>query len=67
MDRHDEALATLERGAASHPQSPDLHYRIGRLLEGRGRRAEAAASYRRVLELSPGRQDAADGLRRVGS
>ena len=67
LQRQDEALAIVERGVARHPESPDLHYRVGRLLEGHGRRAEAAAAYRRALELSPGRKDAADGLARVTS
>jgi protein O-GlcNAc transferase len=67
LERRDDAQATLERGLARHPESPDLHYRIGRVLEGRGRRTSAAAAYRRALELSPGRKDAADGLARVGS
>ncbi len=67
LQRKDEALAVLERGRARHPQSADLHYRAGRLLEGRGQGAEAAAAYRRALELAPGRKDAAEALKRVGS
>jgi arylsulfatase A-like enzyme/tetratricopeptide (TPR) repeat protein len=67
LQRKDDALAVLERGRARHPESPDLHYRVARLLEGRGRRAEAAAAYRRALELAPGRKDAADALQRLGS
>jgi arylsulfatase A-like enzyme/predicted Zn-dependent protease len=65
LERRDDALATLERGQARFPRSADLNYRIGRLLEGRGRLAEAAAAYRRALELAPGRKDAAEGLQRV--
>jgi len=65
LQRQDDALAALQRGLARHPRSADLHYRIGRILEGRGRRVEAAAAYRRALELAPGRKDAADGLKRA--
>jgi choline-sulfatase len=67
LDRRDDALQALQAGLARHPDSPELSYRLGRLLEGKGRGAEAAAAYRRALELAPGRKDAADGLKRVGS
>ena len=65
LDRRDEALSTLEAGAVRHPRSAEIHYRLGRLLEGRGRRTEAAAAFRRALELAPERKDAVDGLKRV--
>ena len=67
LDRRDDALATLRSGVAAHPRSAELHYRLGRMLEGRGQRPEAAAAFRRALELAPDRKDAADGLRRAGS
>jgi arylsulfatase A-like enzyme/predicted Zn-dependent protease len=67
LDRKDDALATLERGRERFPASPDLHYRAGRLLESAGRRTEAAAAYRRALELAPGRADVAASLARAGS
>ena len=67
LDRKDDALATLERGRERFPESADLHYRAGRLLEGAGRRKEAAAAYRRALAIAPGRADASASLARVGS
>lgn len=67
LDRKADALATLERGRQLFPQSADLHYRAGRLLEAAGRTAEAAAAYRRTLEIAPGRADARASLARVGS
>jgi choline-sulfatase len=67
LDRKDDALATLERGRERFPESADLHYRAGRLLESAGRRAEAAAAYRRALAIAPGRADATASLARVGS
>lgn len=66
-NRKDDALATLERGRERFPESADLHYRAGRLLESAGRRTEAAAAYRRALQIAPGRADAAESLARVGS
>jgi choline-sulfatase len=67
LERKDDALATLERGRERFPESADLHYRAGRLLEGAGRRTEAAAAYRRALQIAPGRADASASLARVGS
>jgi arylsulfatase A-like enzyme/predicted Zn-dependent protease len=67
LDRKTDALATLERGRERFPESADLHYRAGRLLESAGRRAEAAAAYRRALAIAPGRADASASLARVGS
>lgn len=61
-----EALEALRRGVARFPDSADLHYRMGKVLQGLGRRAEAEASFRRVLELAPGRADAAEALRHPG-
>lgn len=58
------ALEVLERGLARFPDSPDLLYRQGRVLEQLGRGTEAEAAFRRVLELAPGRADAAAALRR---
>jgi tetratricopeptide (TPR) repeat protein len=39
------------------PESPDLHARLARVLEGRGRPAEAELAALRALELEPGRGD----------
>ena len=65
LKRFDDAFAALQRGTTAFPASADLHYRIGRLLEGSGRTAEAAAAYKRVLEIAPKRQDAADALAKL--
>jgi tetratricopeptide (TPR) repeat protein len=65
LERRDEALAILERGRDRFPGSADLHYRVGRLQEAKGRRAEAESSYRRALQISPGRADAQKALARL--
>ena len=55
-----ETLEALRRGVARFPDSADLHYRMGKVLEDLGRGPEAEASFRRVIELAPGRADAAE-------
>ena len=67
LKRFDDAFAALHRGTKQFPASADLHYRIGRLLEGSGRTAEAAAEYERVLKIAPARKDAAEALTRIGN
>jgi arylsulfatase A-like enzyme/predicted Zn-dependent protease len=67
MGKREDAMAALARGLVRFPDSAELHYRTARLLEAAGRRAEAAAAYRRTLELAPGRADAVAGLKRLGA
>lgn len=60
--RTDQALAVFARALATYPENADLWFNQGvaqGLLE---RSAEAAASFRRVLELDPGRVDARENL-----
>ena len=53
IDRRDDAtaLALLQRLVAVSPKSAEAHHRLGRVLQGQGRLAEAEASYRRALDL----------------
>jgi len=53
IDRHDDGAARslLERLVALEPRSPEASHRLGRILQAQGRAAEAAAAYRRALEL----------------
>lgn len=60
--RTDQALAVFARALAAYPENADLWFNQGvaqGLLE---RSAEAAASFRRVLEIDPGRIDARENL-----
>lgn len=59
-----EALAVLDRGVARFPDSPDLQYRRGRVLQQLGRQAEADAALHTVLRLAPGHDGAKAALGR---
>ena len=52
--RNREALADLRKAAALQPQNYEVHYQMGLLLlRAYDRRAEAAAAFRRALQLNP--------------
>lgn len=52
--RNHAALKTLRAAASLQPQNFEVHYQLGLLLEGVfGRREQAAAAFRRALELNP--------------
>jgi arylsulfatase A-like enzyme/tetratricopeptide (TPR) repeat protein len=57
LGKRHESLELLRRGLGAFPKSADLHYRLARLLDEAGTRAEAEAEYRTALALSPGRSD----------
>lgn len=65
-ERHDEALAILERAAAASPRGPQtagLEVRRGRILAARGApAAEVEARYRAALQLDPQQRDALSAL-----
>ena len=63
--RHALALEAIQSGLARHPESVELRYRAGRLLEEAGRNAEAGAEYKKVLDREPKRQDARKALERL--
>lgn len=58
----EEATATLHTALALRPDYPEAHYNLGTALERLGRRDEAAAAYRRVLEIDPGQPRALQRL-----
>ncbi|NOT29611.1 MAG: tetratricopeptide repeat protein, partial [Planctomycetes bacterium] len=60
--RSAETLALFARALALYPASPDLWFNQGVVLGLLGRVDEAAASFRRVLELAPDRSDARENL-----
>jgi choline-sulfatase len=60
-----QALEAIRAGLARHPQSADLHYRAGRLLQEAGRASEARDQYREVLALAPQRDDARKALQGI--
>jgi choline-sulfatase len=63
--RHARALEILQAGAAAHPESAELHYRIGKLWQESGKSVEAEAEYRQARKLDPKREDAAEALRKL--
>ena len=64
-ERHDEALASLERGIALGAEAPTVataHYLAGRTLLGLGRDDEAATDFQRAIERDPDHAEALDHL-----
>jgi tetratricopeptide (TPR) repeat protein len=61
----DRALAEGERAAKLAPSLPEAHLALGTVLLGRGRTAEAVASFRRAQELAPGDDDACRQIARA--
>jgi tetratricopeptide (TPR) repeat protein len=55
IDHHDypRARADLELLVAEAPFSAEAHYRLGRVLQLQGFRAEAEAAYQRALKIDP--------------
>lgn len=51
-DRIEPALELFRANAAAHPQSANVHDSLGEGLERAGRLDEAAASYRRAVEIA---------------
>lgn len=62
-----EGAELLLREAAAAPGDADLSRALGMALAALGRRDEAAAAYRRALELRPGFSEAAAELAALGS
>ena len=50
--RDEEALGAIDRALAVYPTMPAMHKLRGTILEQLNRKAEAAASYEKALELS---------------
>ncbi len=57
------AIAFLELNAESYPDSRSIPLALAPLYERAGRRDDAIAAYRRVLELDPRNQTAQQRLR----
>jgi Fe-S cluster biosynthesis and repair protein YggX len=53
MSPNQERIAQFRKMATDDPENELAHYRLGGLLLEDGQHAEAAASFRRTLELSP--------------
>ncbi len=49
----DEALELFNRGVAENPDNPDTYYYRGLTHLGKGKSPEAAADFRKMLELAP--------------
>lgn len=56
-NRPSEAIAALDQGLAADPNAGLLHREKGRVYDRLGRVAEAVASYREYVRLSPGAND----------
>ena len=63
--RWSEALTTLQRVQRLDPFRAEAHFLLGVAHEGEGRLQEAAAAYRRALELEPDHAEARRRLRRL--
>ena len=62
LGRTNQAISLLEHQVALDPVSPTAHYQLARAFRAARRFDEAAAAYRTVLNLSPGRIYARYGL-----
>ena len=58
LGQRDATLAVIERGVARFPDSTDLLYRRGRVLQDLGRRDDALTAFRAVVALAPGHPQA---------
>jgi tetratricopeptide (TPR) repeat protein len=65
--KSDEALARFQRLTALKPDAPDGQYYLGLSLRQKGETAQAAAAFRRALDLRPGYAEARNELERVGT
>jgi tetratricopeptide (TPR) repeat protein len=59
------AISQLEEILNLRPKDIDLLLRLARLLEKQGEFAEALEAYRRVIEISPNHEEAADAYLRL--
>ncbi len=57
LERADEAAAELRRALRDEPEFAEAWAELGRIHEARGRHAEAAAAYEKLLDLNPSDQD----------
>ncbi len=58
LGQRDAAVAVIDRGVARFPDSTDLLYRRGRVLQDLGRVDDALAAFRAVVALAPGHPQA---------
>jgi YaiO family outer membrane protein len=61
----DHAMVTLQKATQLEPANSDIHVEMGIVLTGLRRYDEAAAHFRRALELTPNYTDARLGLARL--
>ncbi len=65
-NRPSEAIAVLDEGLATSADAGLLHREKGRVYDRLGRVAEAVASYREYVRLSPGANDVRSFTERIG-
>jgi protein O-GlcNAc transferase len=63
----DQAIAKFRRVAKERPDAAGAHYHLGLALAQKGGSEEAAAAFRKALELDPGHADARQNLERLTS
>jgi tetratricopeptide (TPR) repeat protein len=65
LSQTDEAIESLVRGEAAEPEDARIPYARATILAQLGRKAEAVAAARRVLELNPEAREARELLEQL--
>lgn len=64
--KEEDAVRAFALNVEAYPESANAHDSLAEAYERSGRREEAAAEYRRALELDPRMGSSREGLRRLG-
>jgi tetratricopeptide (TPR) repeat protein len=65
LDREDEAAVQLSQLAKLKPKDVDLLLQLARLQESQGNVKEAMETYKKIVEISPGHQEAEEAYLRL--
>jgi len=60
--KYDEAIVALKRAVQLDPSQPDAHYRLGRIFQGTGKKAEADKEFATVVSIHKQADERADEL-----
>jgi len=61
-ERFDDAIAVIQQGLAIDADAKDLHNKLGNILSGQGKHAEAIKAHQRYVTLAPDEPNAYDSL-----